>query len=94
VELIDRVEKKRIDEGLSVRQLAKLLSIPYDRIYKWIKRDGSPKMADAMKLEAWLGDEREKPKQQITVEVNRDKLINRICEFLAVNCQEYLSKIR
>lgn len=48
--------KTRKDRDVSVPELAKILSIPMARIYKWEQGESSPKYQDRIKLEAWIND--------------------------------------
>lgn len=50
----EKISKARSQRGLAVTELANLLGIPKDRIYKWEKGLAEPKHDDRVKLDAWL----------------------------------------
>jgi len=52
------VEMKR--RNVKTPKLAKTLSIPKDRIYKWFQEGTNPKEEDAVKIRKWLSGELEK----------------------------------
>jgi transcriptional regulator with XRE-family HTH domain len=70
-DLIDRIEKKRNAEGLSIANLAELLGFPKDRVYKWVQGINSPKFSDRQLLEEWINN----PKKE-TATSFQQKLLN------------------
>lgn len=48
--------KTRKDRDMSVPELAKVLDIPKDRIYKWEQGESSPKYEDRIKVESWINN--------------------------------------
>lgn len=56
--LANEITQKFIDkvnaDKVKLKPLAKKLSIPYDRMYKWYKKKGNPKSPDDKILESWI----------------------------------------
>jgi transcriptional regulator with XRE-family HTH domain len=52
--IVSQLIKRKNELGISVPKLAKLLTIPADRIYKWEQGKGEPKTSDRDKIVEWL----------------------------------------
>jgi transcriptional regulator with XRE-family HTH domain len=54
--LKDRLKEEMAKRKFSFPKLANETGIPAARMYKWYEENTQPKMADAEKLEAWMGN--------------------------------------
>jgi transcriptional regulator with XRE-family HTH domain len=64
--ITETLKETRIKRGLSVLELAEVLNIPADRIYKWDQGKSAPKFEDRAKVDKWLAGknfQQEKPSQ-------------------------------
>lgn len=52
--ITEEIKKARTQRGLSALQLAEILEVPVDRVYKWEQGKGAPKYEDRKKVQAWL----------------------------------------
>lgn len=52
--ITETLKETRIKRGLSVLELAEVLDIPADRIYKWDQGKSAPKFEDRAKVDKWL----------------------------------------
>lgn len=52
--ITETLKEARIKRGLSVLELAEVLDIPADRIYKWDQGKSAPKFKDREKVDKWL----------------------------------------
>lgn len=62
--ITETLKETRIKRGLSVLELAEVLDIPADRIYKWDQGKSAPKFEDRAKVDKWLAGknfQQEKP---------------------------------
>ena len=50
----EQIAETRASKGITVPELATILEIPKDRIYKWEQGKGNPKPPDSDKVSAWL----------------------------------------
>jgi transcriptional regulator with XRE-family HTH domain len=50
----DNLRKTRESRDVSVPELAEIIGIPKDRIYKWEQGKAAPQYEDRLKLEAWI----------------------------------------
>lgn len=52
--ITETLREARVKQGLSVLELADILKIPADRIYKWDQGKSAPRFEDRQKVEQWL----------------------------------------
>lgn len=52
--IIDRLQDHMKKKNIKLPKVASATGIPYDRMYKWTKGEGSPKADDSKKLEDFI----------------------------------------
>lgn len=59
--ITETLRDARIKQGLSVLELAEILKIPAERIYKWDQGKSAPKFEDRAKVDQWLAGKNFQP---------------------------------
>lgn len=68
----ENLKNKRKERGLSVPELADVIDIPADRIYKWESGKAAPKYEDRQFIEKWINSEDWKNVPRLTGNTERE----------------------
>lgn len=88
-----QIRETREARGLTSTQLADILEVPVDRLYKWEHGKAAPKFQDRQKIQKWLDEKTEKQPEKNSVDdfsTSRNSSDNSLEELIA--CNKYLSR--
>jgi transcriptional regulator with XRE-family HTH domain len=92
----ENLRKTRESRNISVPELAQIIDIPKDRIYKWEQGKAAPQYEDRQKIEAWInGTWKEIPISKVAEPETKYETLNYTAELIKTlkEQNEYLRKL-